>query len=240
MDLLLRVLYIMYKNTIVSVCSVKCARSYCIRDNSVYVPSQWEMALHCNAISHWLGAYIEWSLLVCCSILLCPCITWVSGYNGGDWYPIGLATSQWTNVLSIIIIAMPWWIWWIYQWWMSKRVALLPTSPEQNLFKYFIYMVQISYSLEYSHSAVRMVVTAGLVPIWHQAIWSYHEDICHLVLIRTFRALIKFTEAYLLALFRRVTNALSLPLKVKFLCRSQLELKVTILLWNCSVHVMSY
>ena len=25
-------------------------------------PSQWEMALHCNAISHWLGAYTEQSL----------------------------------------------------------------------------------------------------------------------------------------------------------------------------------
>ena len=24
-------------------------------------PSQWEMALHCNAIYHWLGAYTEWS-----------------------------------------------------------------------------------------------------------------------------------------------------------------------------------
>ena len=33
------------------------------RDHSVYAPSQWEMALHCNAISHWLGAYTRWSLL---------------------------------------------------------------------------------------------------------------------------------------------------------------------------------
>ena len=32
------------------------------RDPSVYAPSQWEMALHCNAISHWLGTYTEWSL----------------------------------------------------------------------------------------------------------------------------------------------------------------------------------
>ena len=32
------------------------------QDHSVYAPSQWEMALHCNAISHWLGAYTEWSL----------------------------------------------------------------------------------------------------------------------------------------------------------------------------------
>ena len=28
----------------------------------VYVPSQWEKALHCNAFSDWLGTYIEWSL----------------------------------------------------------------------------------------------------------------------------------------------------------------------------------
>ena len=34
-----------------------------IRNHSVYAPSQWEMALQCNAISHWLGAYTEWSLL---------------------------------------------------------------------------------------------------------------------------------------------------------------------------------
>ena len=35
-----------------------------VRDHSMYAPSQWEMALHCNAISHWLGAYSEWSLMV--------------------------------------------------------------------------------------------------------------------------------------------------------------------------------
>ena len=34
------------------------------RDHSVYVPSQWEMVLHCNTISHWLGAYTEWSLMI--------------------------------------------------------------------------------------------------------------------------------------------------------------------------------
>ena len=31
-------------------------------DHSVYAASQWEMALHSNAISHWLDAYTEWSL----------------------------------------------------------------------------------------------------------------------------------------------------------------------------------
>ena len=32
------------------------------RDNYVHAPSQWKPALQCNAISHWLGAYTEWSL----------------------------------------------------------------------------------------------------------------------------------------------------------------------------------
>ena len=30
----------------------------------MFAPSQWEMALHCNAISHWLSAYTEWFPLV--------------------------------------------------------------------------------------------------------------------------------------------------------------------------------
>ena len=34
------------------------------RDHYVYAPSQWEFALHCNDISHWLGADTEWSLLL--------------------------------------------------------------------------------------------------------------------------------------------------------------------------------
>ena len=39
-----------------------CISDSLLRDPPVYVPSQWEMALQCNAISHWLGAYTEWSL----------------------------------------------------------------------------------------------------------------------------------------------------------------------------------
>ena len=34
------------------------------RDHSVYAPCQWGMALQCNAIAHWLGAYTEWSLII--------------------------------------------------------------------------------------------------------------------------------------------------------------------------------
>ena len=28
----------------------------------VFAPSQWETTLQCNVVSHWLGAYTEWSL----------------------------------------------------------------------------------------------------------------------------------------------------------------------------------
>ena len=30
---------------------------------SQYAPSQWDTSLHCNDASHWLGAYLDWSLL---------------------------------------------------------------------------------------------------------------------------------------------------------------------------------
>ena len=33
------------------------------RVHFVYAPSQWETTLHCNVVSHWLGAYTKWSLL---------------------------------------------------------------------------------------------------------------------------------------------------------------------------------
>ena len=34
------------------------------RVHFVYAPRQWE-TLHCNVVSHWLGAYTKWSLLPC-------------------------------------------------------------------------------------------------------------------------------------------------------------------------------
>ena len=39
------------------------------RDHAVYSPSQWETMSHCDDVSHWLGAYAKWSLLIdllCC------------------------------------------------------------------------------------------------------------------------------------------------------------------------------
>ena len=32
------------------------------RGHFVYAPTQWEVTLQCNIVSHWLGAYTEWSL----------------------------------------------------------------------------------------------------------------------------------------------------------------------------------
>ena len=34
------------------------------RAHSVHAPCQWETTLHCNVVSHWLGAYTKWSLYI--------------------------------------------------------------------------------------------------------------------------------------------------------------------------------
>ena len=41
---------------------VICWRTCKGRDQSSYAPSQWETSLHCNDVSHWLGAYLDWCL----------------------------------------------------------------------------------------------------------------------------------------------------------------------------------
>ena len=43
-------------------CVVSGSRLPIHRDHSVHVPSQWETTLHCNVVSHWLGAYTKSSL----------------------------------------------------------------------------------------------------------------------------------------------------------------------------------
>ena len=45
-----------------------------LRDHFVNAPSQWEMTLHCNVVSHWLGAYTKWSLK-----------TWIGPCSGEAW-----------------------------------------------------------------------------------------------------------------------------------------------------------
>ena len=37
---------------------------YWNREHFVHAPSQWRTMLHCNIVSHWLGAYTKWSLWV--------------------------------------------------------------------------------------------------------------------------------------------------------------------------------
>ena len=41
---------------------ISCYQLCLCMDYSVYAPSQWEMVLPCNNVSHWLDAYTEWSL----------------------------------------------------------------------------------------------------------------------------------------------------------------------------------
>ena len=40
------------------------------REQSSYAPSQWEASLQCNDVSHWLDAYLDWSLDVPWFIIL--------------------------------------------------------------------------------------------------------------------------------------------------------------------------
>ena len=35
------------------------------REQSGYAPSHWGTSLQCNDVSHWLGAYLDWSLQLC-------------------------------------------------------------------------------------------------------------------------------------------------------------------------------
>ena len=60
-----------------------------LRDQSVYAPSQWEMALqcnaiYCNAISHRLGAYNDWSLKTMCMSLRVYCFMKTSMSSESD------------------------------------------------------------------------------------------------------------------------------------------------------------
>ena len=38
------------------------------RDQFMYAPSQWETSLHFNDVSHWPGAYLDWSLETSCQV----------------------------------------------------------------------------------------------------------------------------------------------------------------------------
>ena len=53
-------------------------------DHFVNAPSQWRTMLHCNVVSHWLGAYTKWSLAMECPL-------WVHSPT----YILHLSLSNW-------------------------------------------------------------------------------------------------------------------------------------------------
>ena len=61
-------------------CSHVCSIQNDTRDHFVYVTSQWEMTLHCNVISHWLGTCTKWSLVSFCNVTS-SLIGWVHSQN---------------------------------------------------------------------------------------------------------------------------------------------------------------
>ena len=42
----------------------------------MHAPCQWETTLHCNVVSHWLGAYTTWSLVVLCYVIFDDASIW--------------------------------------------------------------------------------------------------------------------------------------------------------------------
>ena len=69
------------------------------RDHFVCAPSQWEMTLRCNVVSHWLGAHMKWFpvkvMHFCTSNLWHHCIVaiegvwpWLPSLGLLSWYPI--------------------------------------------------------------------------------------------------------------------------------------------------------
>ena len=82
------------------------------KDRSVYTPSQWEMVLQYNAVSHWLGAYAEWSLQMLHSQPQSSGITrsmpWLlmpkrssQRANKFDVFYLSIWTSYWTNSRAV-------------------------------------------------------------------------------------------------------------------------------------------
>ena len=65
----------------------------CCRADSRFAPSQWETALLCNDISHWLGASLE-------SALLSHCLVWDRVGSGNDFLPDGTKPLPDTFILT--------------------------------------------------------------------------------------------------------------------------------------------
>ena len=82
------------------------------RDQSVYVLSQWEMALHCNAISHWLGTYTdtEWNIMITQGVMhaCIPNLNHRSNHTLLSWFsfewPNQCADLAWLYGMLILVI----------------------------------------------------------------------------------------------------------------------------------------
>ena len=72
--------------------------TYTYRDQSGYAPSQCETSLQCN-VSHWLGAYLDWSLHIHLKIFLLTCsFSMIRICSAKDWMSlVGFKTASWVN-----------------------------------------------------------------------------------------------------------------------------------------------
>ena len=67
------------------------------RDQSRYVPSQWETSLQCNDVSYWLGANLDWSLI------------WMAYQFTTRRHSNGYAISAPLVALTVAHVTMTWW-----------------------------------------------------------------------------------------------------------------------------------
>ena len=81
-----------------------CKQPRILRADSRFAPSQWETALLCNDVSHWLSASLESALMLCFEAVACgigpywyhliPCCSvWIPSLT--PWQPI--LTSSWSG-----------------------------------------------------------------------------------------------------------------------------------------------
>ena len=57
----------------VRACDMQCAARIVFRADSRFAPRQWETALLCNGVSHWLGASLKSALMFILRYWLCSC-----------------------------------------------------------------------------------------------------------------------------------------------------------------------
>ena len=82
------------------------------RDHFVYAPYQWEMALHFNTVSHWLGAYTELSLDMYVHFILFVLIEIHVWANGDPALCHKIASLGYHELLSIAWIVADGHFWW--------------------------------------------------------------------------------------------------------------------------------